>query len=103
MLKRLTLNVFDTLRSSWLMRSPYSVIGATSGTFKEACVMPGSTRAPAVHLACATQGELASYRVVGKICHTVDAPAGAASCAAVGAPLGPDTPVRAPTEDVPNR
>jgi len=37
------------------------------------------------------------------ISQTVLAPAGAASCAAAGAPLGPDTPVNAPTDEVPNK
>ena len=43
---RPTLIVFAMLISSWLMRSPYSVIGATSGTDSDATVMPGSTTAP---------------------------------------------------------
>ena len=47
------MNVFVTLRSSWLMRSPYSVIGATSGTESEATFMPGSTSAPTTQPAAA--------------------------------------------------
>src|SRR3954464_14182290 len=88
-----TLNVFETFRSSWLMRSPYSVIGATSGTDNDAWVMLGSTSAPTTQPCAAELPGQEVYRVVGVINHTVPSPAGLASCNALGAPLGPETPV----------
>jgi hypothetical protein len=42
-------SVFEMLRSSWLIRSPNSVLGGMSGTEREATVMPGSTNAPTTH------------------------------------------------------
>src|SRR6185295_17066968 len=76
--------VFEMLKSSWLMRSPYSVIGATSGTDSDATVIPGSTNAPTTQPAEAELPGQLAYRVVGVMSHTVPAPLGAASCAADG-------------------
>src|SRR4051812_18348953 len=88
------------LRSSWLMRSPYSVIGAASGTDIDATVMLGLTRFPTTQPCCPELPGHEVYRVVREISHTEPAPFGGLF---VVMPLGPDTPVNAYCAAVPNR
>ena len=85
------------------MRSPYSVIGATSGTDSEATVNPESTSAPTTHPCEAELPGQLVYLVVDVIRKTVPAPFGAAICAALGCPVGPETPSAADSEAVPKR
>src|SRR5580765_6402770 len=85
------------------MRSPYSVIGATRGIDSDATVMPGSTLAPTTQPCDAELPGHEVYVVAEVTSHTVLWPFGLASWSALGAPLGPDTPVSAPTDDVPKR
>src|SRR6476646_11372272 len=96
MLVRPALIVLVTFRSSWLMRSPNSVFGATSGTDSDASVMPGSTSPPTTHPCDAEFPGHEVYRVVGVISHTVPAPFGVFSCVADGWPVGPVGPPSRP-------
>src|SRR5829696_4408289 len=97
---RPALMVLLTLKSSWLMRSAYSVFGGTNGTLSDATVMPGSTSAPTTQPCDAELPGHTVYRVVGVICHTVPPPFGGLLLVV---PLGPEVPVSAYCAGVPRR